>query len=88
MVYKPLGLEAYGGLFPKLAAQFPPSDHALQGPGEGPFFKGLLRIPTGVFTPVQRRQLLQDLLSYSRLMALGLSGAIISQVVNFFGLDV
>ncbi|NLY89817.1 MAG: hypothetical protein GX085_09420 [Firmicutes bacterium] len=84
MVYKPLGLEAYAELFPKLAVVSALLIMLSKARGEGPFFKRLLRIPAGVFTLYNAVNFFSDLLSYSRLMALGLSGAIIGQVINFF----
>lgn len=84
LVYKPLGLEAYAGFFPKLAVGSAIAIMLSRARGEGPFFKRLLRIPAGVFTLYNAVNFFSDLLSYSRLMALGLSGAIIGQVINFF----
>src|SRR5690554_34931 len=84
VVYKPLGLEAYAGLFPKLAAVSALLIILAKARGEGPFFQRLLRVPAGVFTLYNAVNFFSDLLSYSRLMALGLSGAIIGQVINFF----
>jgi V/A-type H+-transporting ATPase subunit I len=83
-INKPLGLSAYAGFFPKLALAGGIAIMLSKARGEGPWWKRLLRIPGGLFNLYDAVSFFSDLLSYSRLMALGLSGAIIGQVINFF----
>lgn len=79
-----LGLGAYQSVFSNLvfiAALLVIFGKTL---GEGSLRERILRLPGGVFSLYNAISFFSDLLSYSRLLALGLSSAIIGQVVNFF----
>lgn len=82
--YKQLGLGAYAGVFPKLAIGSAVAILLSKARGKGPLWQRILRVPAGIFALYDAVSFFSDLLSYSRLMALGLSGAIIGQVVNYF----
>src|SRR5690554_841559 len=84
LLYEPLGLGAYAGFFPKLAVGAAVAIMLSKARGTGTFWQRLLRVPTGIMTLYNAVSFFTDLLSYSRLMALGLASAIIGQVVNFF----
>lgn len=52
--------------------------------GAGTFVEKVKRLPGSLFSLYDAVNFFSDLLSYSRLLALGLSSAIIGQVVNYF----
>jgi len=78
------GLGQYQGFFTNFAIGAAVAVIIGKSLGGGSLFENLKRLPGGIYTLYDAVSFFSDLLSYSRLLALGLSSAIIGQVVNFF----
>lgn len=84
LVQGPLGLSKYAGVFTTIALVATIAVILSKMAGGGTFLQRLSRLPGGIFSLYDAVSFFSDLLSYSRLLALGLSSAIIGQVVNYF----